>query len=491
MLLPAGVSSSDFYYILPELVLTAGALIVLVADVLMPRRHEVLAGVTIAALVATLVAVLQFRGVHVEIAHGLMAVDGFGTFFKVLFIVAAILTVLMSVHYLEIEGASPGEYFFLILCATLGMMVMAGGIDLITIFIGLETMAVSFYILVGFIKPNPRSNEAAVKYFLLGAFSLGILLYGMSLMYGMSGTTNLRAMSALFAGQERDPRLVLAVILVVAGIGFKVAAVPFHMWAPDVYEGAPTPVTAFLSVGSKAASFAMLLRIFMEGLPAMSSDWRLLFEVLAIVTMTVGNLAALTQTNVKRMLAYSSIAHAGYLLIGVVAGTARGITAILVYLFVYSFMQLGAFAIVILLRRKDVVGDELKDFSGLAFRNPFAAFAMLLFMLSLGGIPPTAGFMGKFWLFSAAIDSGYVWLAVIGVLNSAISIYYYLRIVVFMYLKKETSGSEPTSNPALTLTLAVAIFATLALGVYPRLLFEVADRSAHALGVGGVTAAIR
>ena len=489
--MPPGISLSDFYYILPELVLTAGALVLLVADVLMPRRHAALAGVAVAALVATAVAVLQFRGVRVEVAHGLMAVDGFGTFFKLLFIGAAILTVLMSVRYLEVEGASPGEYYFLILCSTLGMMVMVGAIDLITTFIGLETMAVSFYILAGFIKPNQRSNEAAVKYFLLGAFSLGILLYGMSLMYGMSGTTNLRVMSALFSGQERDPRLVLAVILVVAGIGFKVAAVPFHMWAPDVYEGAPTPVTAFLSVGSKAASFAMLLRIFLEGLPAMSADWRLLFEVLAILTMTVGNVAAVTQTNLKRMLAYSSIAHAGYILIGVVAGTPRGVTAILVYLFVYTFMQMGAFAVIILMRREDVAGDEIQDFSGLAFRNPWAAFAMLIFMLSLGGIPPTAGFMGKFWLFSAAIESGYVWLAVIGVLNSAISLYYYLRIVVFMYLKKETTGSEPVMTPALTLTLAVAIIATLLLGVYPRLLFEVADRSAHAIGVGGITASIR
>jgi NADH-quinone oxidoreductase subunit N len=284
---------------------------------------------------------------------------------------------------------------------------------------------------------------------------------------------------------------VLAVILVVAGMGFKIAAVPFHMWAPDVYEGAPTPVTAFLSVGSKAASFAMLLRIFAEGLTAMSADWRLLFEALAIVTMTVGNVAAVTQTNVKRMLAYSSIAHAGYVLIGVVAGTARGITAVLVYLMIYSFMQLGAFAVVVMLRRQDVVGDELKDFSGLAFRSPFGAFAMLLFMLSLGGIPPTAGFMGKFWLFGAAIESGYIWLAVIGVLNSAISLYYYLRIVVFMYLKKETTGSEPRTSPAIALTLAAAIVATLILGIYPRALFEAADRSAHALGVGGVSAAIR
>jgi NADH-quinone oxidoreductase subunit N len=497
--MPAGLSTSDFYYILPELVLTSGALLLLIVDVMLPKtqravlrqaqdgpersRGTVLAWVTLIVIGATMVSLVPFESTHVEVAHGLLAVDRFALFFKILFLVAAGITVLMSVPYLAIEGASPGEYYFLILCATLGMMIVAGGIDLITIFIGLETMTVSFYILAGFIKPSQRSNEAAVKYFLLGAFSVGILLYGMSLMYGLSGTTNLRVMASAFVGQERDPRLVLAVILVVAGVGFKIAAVPFHMWAPDVYEGAPTPITAFLSVGSKAASFAMLLRIFVEGLPAMSADWRLLFYVLSVVTMTVGNFAALTQTNLKRMLAYSSIAHAGYVLIGVVAGTARGVTATLIYLLIYSFMQLGAFAVIVLLRRADEVGDELKDFSGLAFRNPFAAFAMLIFMLSLGGIPPTAGFMGKLWLFGAAIDAGYYWLAVIGVLNSAVSLYYYIRVVVFMYLKKETIGSEPRTRPTLALALAVAIVATLVLGVYPRLLFEVAEASARTLGV--------
>ena len=490
--MPPGISTSDFYYILPELVITAGALLVLVADVLLPRAQRgALGWVTLGVLAATLYALTPFRSTHVEVAHGLMAVDQFGLFFKAVFLVAAAITAMMSMRYLEIEGASPGEYYFLILCATLGMMVMAGGIDLITIFIGLETMAVSFYILAGFIKPNQRSNEAAVKYFLLGAFSLGILLYGMSLMYGLSGTTNLRVMAPLFVGQERDPRLVLAVILVVAGVGFKIAAVPFHMWAPDVYEGAPTPVTAFLSVGSKAASFAMLLRIFIEGLPSMSADWRLLFYVLSVITMTVGNIAAVSQSNIKRMLAYSSIAHAGYLLIGVVVGTERGVTAMLVYLLIYSFMQLGAFAVVVLLRRQDVIGDELKDFSGLHVRHPFVAFAMLLFMLSLGGIPPTAGFMGKFWLFGAAIDAGYYGLAVIAVLNSAVSLYYYVRIVVFMYLKKETIGSEPVSSPSLTVVLAVAVVATLALGIYPRLLFELADASAKTLGAAGLSATLR
>jgi NADH-quinone oxidoreductase subunit N len=489
--MPPGLSASDFYYILPELVLTSGALVVLIADVLLPRGSKALAWVTLLVIGATLASLAPFAHTHAEVAHGLLAVDQFALFFKIVFLGAAALTVLMSIRYLEIEGASPGEYYFLILCATLGMMIMAGGIDLITIFVGLETMAVSFYILAGFIKPNQRSNEAAVKYFLLGAFSLGILLYGMSLMYGLSGTTNLRTMAIAFAGQESDPRLVLAVILVVAGVGFKIAAVPFHMWAPDVYEGAPTPVTAFLSVGSKAASFAMLLRIFLEGLPSMNASWRLLFEGLAIATMTVGNLAALTQTNLKRMLAYSSIAHAGYLLIGVVVGTTRGVTAMMIYLLIYSFTQIGAFIIIVIMQRQDVVGDELKDFSGLHARHPFAAFAMLVFMLSLGGIPPTAGFMGKLWLFGAAIDAGYVWLAVIAVLNSAISLYYYIRIVVFMYVKPQGAGSEVKTTPSLGIALAVAVFATIALGVYPRLLFELAEMSARTLGVAAATAAIR
>jgi NADH-quinone oxidoreductase subunit N len=285
-------------------------------------------------------------------------------------------------------------------------------------------------------------------------------------------------------------------------MGFKIAAVPFHMWAPDVYEGAPTPITAFLSVGSSAASFAMLLRIFVESLPAMrisavgamagpAIGWSTLFYVLAVVTMTVGNFAALTQSNLKRMLAYSSIAHAGYLLIGVVAGTTRGFTAMLIYLFVYAFMQLGAFTVIALLRRSDVVGDELKDLNGLFFRQPFAAVAMLLFMLSLGGVPPTAGFMGKFWLFSAAIESGYVWLAVIGVLNSAVSLYYYIRIVVFMWLKNEPTGSAPTTSPALAVALVVAVVATLGLGMYPQPLFQFAEASAATLGVSSITQSLR
>jgi NADH-quinone oxidoreductase subunit N len=483
-----GINVYDFFLILPELVLTAGALILLVVDVLAPRQRRLLAGVTLATIAATMVALWIVGDAHAEVARGLVAVDGFALFFKVLFLIGAAFTVLMSVRYLEVEGANSGEYFFLVLCATLGMMFMAGGTDLVTLFIGLETMAVAFYILVGFLKPSRRSNEAAVKYFLLGAFSLGLLLYGMSIMYGLSGTTNLRSIATALAGQERDPRLMLAVILVAAGMGFKIAAVPFHMWAPDVYEGAPTPITAYLSVGSKAASFAMLLRIFGEGLPSVSADWRVIFYILSIVTMTVGNIAALTQSNIKRMLAYSSIAHAGYILIGVIAGTERGVTAALIYLMVYAFMQMGAFAVVAMLRRQGVLGEDLKDLSGLHVRHPLAAFAMLLFMLSLGGIPPTAGFMGKFWLFGAAIDADYVWLAVIGVLNSAVSLYYYIRVVVFMYLKDAEVVSAERPDPSLVFVLGVAVIATILIGIYPQPLFTFAESSARTLGVAGATA---
>ena len=487
--MPEGFSALDFYYILPELVLTGGAMLLLLLTVLVPRRDTLLLWTALVTLAATLAVVFSFAGLDVTASRGLLAIDGFAAFFKVVVLLSAALTLLMSAPYLRVEGIQAGEYYFLILCATLGMMFMASGVDLITLFIGLETMAVSFYVLVGFLKPNPRSNEAAVKYFLLGAFSLGILLYGMSLLYGETGTTSLAGIAEALRGRETSPVLVLALILVAAGMGFKIAAVPFHMWAPDVYEGAPTPVTAFLSVGSKAASFAMLLRIFVEGLPALGEEWSLLFAGLAVVTMTVGNIAALTQSNLKRMLAYSSIAHAGYLLIGVVVRTERGVAAMLLYLGVYLFMQLGAFAVVAAMRRGDVIGDELKDLNGLSKRSPMAAFAMLFFMLSLGGIPPTAGFIGKVWLFGAAIDAGFIGLAVVAVANSALSIYYYLRVVVFMWINEEESaGSAITIGPAMTVALGVLLLGTVVLGLYPEPLFKQAEAAARTLQ--GITASV-
>ena len=487
-----GFSSLDFYYIRPELVLAGGAMLLLLLSVLTPRSDRLLLGTALATVLATLVALGPLASLDATAARGLLAIDGFAVFFKVVVLLSAALTLLMSAPYLRVEGIRAGEYYFLILCAALGMMFMASGVDLITLFIGLETMAVSFYVLVGFLKPNPRSNEAAVKYFLLGGFSLGILLYGMSLLYGATGTTSLEGIAAALRGQEVSLVLVLAVILVGAGMGFKIAAVPFHMWAPDVYEGAPTPVTAFLSVGSKAASFAMLLRIFMVGLPALAAEWSLLFYALAVVSMTVGNIAALTQSNLKRMLAYSSIAHAGYLLIGVVVGTERGVTAMLVYLGVYLFMQLGAFAVVAAMRRGDIIGDELKDLNGLSKRSPMAAFALLVFMLSLGGIPPTAGFMGKVWLFGAAIDAEFYWLAVIAVANSALSIYYYIRVVVFMWINQdEAVGSPIVIGPAMRLALGVALVGTLVFGLYPQFLFEQAEAAARTLQAITATVAVR
>ncbi len=502
--MPPGFSAADFYYLLPEVVVTLGAMLVLVADVLMPRpatgsddapsaADRLLMWLSLAVLLGAGASLLPAAGQNLTIAKGLLAIDGFSTFFKLLFLGAAALTVLMSPAYLRVERARPGEYYFLVLCATLGMMILAAAIDLITIFIGLETMALSFYVLAGFLRPSRRSNEAAVKYFVLGAFSLGLLLYGMSLLYGLTGTTHLRSISTALASQGGGPMLLLAVTLLIAGVGFKIAAVPFHMWAPDVYEGAPTPITGFLSVGSKAASFAMLLRIFIEGLPAFRVEglgmlfgepfgWRAFFYVLAVLTMTVGNVAALTQGNTKRMLAYSSIAHAGYVLIGVVAGPPRGVEAALFYLMVYAFMQLGAFAVIAMLRRRDVIGDELKDLTGLSATHPGAAIAMLIFMLSLGGIPPTAGFMGKLWIFAAAIDAGYIGLAVIGVLNSALSLYYYVRIVVFMWIREAEGAPALPLTPTLAAALVVSVAGTVLLGLYPGPLFDLASVSSAALG---------
>ena len=480
--MPAGFTAADFYNILPEIVLTVGALLVLVIDLVLKDRDDVTLSATLGTLLVTTGVLFSFVGVDTTASRGLLAIDGFATLFKFIFLFTAAVTVLMSSSYLKVEGVRAGEYYFLILCATLGMMFMASGVDLITLFIGLETMAVSFYILTGFLKPNQRSNEASVKYYLLGAFSTGILLYGMSLLYAVSGSTRLSEIAAAVGTQGNSGLVILAVILVGAGMAFKIAAVPFHMWAPDVYEGAPTPITAYLSVGSKAAAFAMLLRIFVEGLPTIAADWQLFFWWLAVLTMTVGNIAALTQSNIKRMLAYSSIAHSGYVLIGIVAGTSRGWTAAIVYLVVYAFMQLGAFAIVTMLRRRDVVGDELKDLSGLYSRSPMAAIAMLVFMLSLGGIPPTAGFMGKIWIFGAAIDQGFVSLAVIGVVNSAISLFYYIRVVVFMWIKDEVMGSEITIGPAMATALCVTLVGSILFGIYPQPLFEQAQAAAATLG---------
>lgn len=406
------------------------------------------------------------------------ALDGFAIFFKIVILLSAALTILLSVRYLDFERIQEGEYYALILFSVVGMMFMASGLDFILIYIGLELMALSVYILVGFIKWNRKSNEAALKYFLLGAFSSGILLYGISLVYGICGTTNLEGIRiAIERGIENELILETGVIFILVGMAFKIAAVPFHMWTPDAYEGAPTSITAFISTGPKAAAFAILLRIFIHGFMDLQDDWTLLLALLAVASMTLGNITAISQDNIKRMLAYSSIAHAGYALMGLVAVGAAygdsqtrafGLTSVILYMLIYTFMNMGAFGFVVFLRREQFLGDRLEDYSGLAKRSGLAAFIMLVFMLALAGIPATAGFIGKWWLFGAAIKANYIWLAVAAIINSAISLYYYLRVVVYMYMHEPAEEGKFSPPFGVVCTLAVAIFFIFLIGLYPN-----------------------
>jgi NADH-quinone oxidoreductase subunit N len=398
----------------------------------------------------------------------MFVLDPFGNFFKLLLYAAAAMTILFSMSYLKREGIDLGEYHAFILLATCGMMILVSSSDLITVFLGLELTSISFYILAGFKRFEAKSLEASAKYFILGSFSSAILLFGISLLYGLSGTTNLEALSQHLRGDETaNPGFILATILLVVGFGFKVAIVPFHMWTPDVYEGAPTPVTAFLSVGSKAASFAVFLRVFVDALGGIQSDWRPLLILLAVVTIVLGNVVALVQTHIKRMLAYSSIAHAGYALIGLIVGDRIGIMSLMVYMLTYVFMTLGAFGVVMLLRRGEVEGDEIDDFAGLAGKNRLAAFAMLIFMFSLAGIPPTAGFIAKFYVFMAAVNAHLIWLVVLAVIFSAVSAYFYLRVVMVMYMKEPDGAVQVIAPPAAVIALAVAAAAVLVIGIYP------------------------
>jgi NADH-quinone oxidoreductase subunit N len=389
---------------------------------------------------------------------------------KYLVLIATILTVLLSVRFIEEGKYRATEYYALLLFATSGMLFMAGGYSLLSIWISLETMALASYILAGYFKREVRSSEAAMKYFILGAMSSGILLYGISLLYGAAGTLRLDVLSQNLAiAAAQGNRLVpLGWLLLAAGLFFKISAVPFHIWTPDVYVGAPTPVTGYLAVASKAASFAILLRIFYEGLGSLKPDWQAIVAVVAAATMIWGNLAALTQDNVKRMLAYSSIAHAGYILIGVLAVNLIGLWSVVFYLLAYTFITLGAFGTVILLERKEYAGETVGDYAGLSRRSPFLAAMMLLFMVALTGIPPTGGFVGKVYLFAAAVQAGWTWVAVIGVLTSAISLYYYFRIVVYMYQRDSTATTPtPLSSPAIVGAIALCALVTLLMGVYP------------------------
>ena len=482
---------AQFVPFIPEIFLAIASFVLLVLGITMGRRSLKPLGLTaIASLIVTGILVWVFgrpEGGPDVILGGMLVIDSFAVYFKLLVLVAGMLTIGLATGFLERFRYGGGEFSALVLTATLGMFVMASGVNLASLYVGLELMALSVYVLVGYCKLEVKSNEGAVKYFVLGAMSSGVLLYGISLVYGSLGTLDLMEIqTALKAAPQDNLVLMMGIVLIAFGMLFKVAAVPFHVWTPDAYEGAPTPVTAFISVAPKAAAFAMFLRLFAGALAPEIGHWRSVLWLAAAMTMIFGNVAALSQDNVKRMLAYSSIAHAGYALMGIVAGTAYGTWSVLMYMLVYTFMNLGAFGLVVLLETRGYAGETITDWAGLSKRAPAAAAAMVIFLLSLAGIPPTGGFMGKLYVFAAAINAGYVWLAVIGVLMSAVSLYYYFRIVVQMYLvegEEADAGAEMATDRWAGTVVLICALVILAIGIYPAPVVGWAQGGLNALGL--------
>jgi NADH-quinone oxidoreductase subunit N len=506
---------------MPEAILTLFACAALVLDVMLPRnRKRVVAWVSLAGIGFAFVSLLILysdivsKGASRTAFYDMIVLDSYAVVFKLIFLIGAALSILLSIKYLDVEGEQRGEYYSLILFSVIGMMFMASGVDLLTLFISLELMAISVYILVGYFRRDQKSNEASMKYFLLGAFSSGVLLYGISMVYGLTGSTNLAKIAAalpIVASPQFNPfgaqtapdmryLLLMSMILMAAGMFFKVAAVPFHMWAPDAYEGAPTSITAFMSVGVKAASFAMFGRLFLYGLPDLRGSiagdaannipglpgWAVLLGVVSAITIVWGNLGALTQNNTKRLLAYSSISHAGYTLLGLIAGNQTGYTGFILYLFIYTLMNLGVFGCIIALRRHGIVGDRLEDLNGLMKKAPWLTVMMTIFLLSLGGIPPTAGFIGKFYLFGGLIETGNPWLvrlAILAVLMSVVSLYYYIRFIRAMYIEGETEPQPLTLAPSLRVALVAAAVLVLYLGVFPQRLIDLTQKAATSQGL--------
>ena len=477
---------ADLVTILPELIVVSVACLLLVLDPITPsNRKDLLAWMSVATLGVCFIVTAGSMGDRVSAFSDLVVVDGYASFWKLLLYVVSAMTILLSIGYLKEERIDLAEFYGFVLLSLTGMMIMVSGADLLVIYLGIELMSISLYVLAGFKRFEAKSIESSAKYFILGAFSSGLLLYGISLIFGAAGSTRLVEIAAAVDARGLDDSLILiALMLVIVGFGFKVAAVPFHMWTPDVYQGAPTSVTAFMAVASKAASFGAFLRVMLEGFGGMKPNWSGLILGVCILTLILGNLVAIVQTNVKRMLAYSSIAHAGYALIGLVvagwvgtgaaAGTgvsAKGVSSMMLYLAVYSFMTLGAFSMVAILRRGGEEGEDLDDFTGLAKRHRGAAFLMLLFMVSLAGIPPTAGFIGKFYLFMAAVNAGLTWLAVVGLIFAAVSAFYYLRVVMVMYMREPSPDQEGETrlalSPTATVVLALAVAGVVLFGLYP------------------------
>lgn len=465
----------------PLLLLCGASLLVLLADLFSAGRNPRRLGwICLLGLGATAFASVSLWNVELTTLGGTLAVDRFGIFFTVLLCGATALTVLMSMSYLEQTEIRTGDYYTLLLFASVGMVLMATAADLLVIFIGLEVMSIAAYALAGMQRSRPQSNEAALKYFLLGAFASGFLLFGIALLFGATGATTLGEIATRLDGRTfaDEPLWIAGTALLLVGFAFKVALVPFHAWTPDVYEGAPTSVTAFMAVGVKAAAFAAFARMFLGTFADAADSWNVLLWILAALTMTVGNVIAVVQTNVKRMLAYSSIAHAGYLLVGFVVGGPEGGAALLFYLIVYSLMTMGAFAVLVAVGRSEGPLENLDDYAGIGLRNPLLGMAMVVFMLSLAGIPPLGGFFGKFYLFRAAIDAGYVGLVIIGVLNSAVSVYYYVAIIVRMYMMEgEVTAPPMRLRPHVALAVLITLAATVAVGLLPSTLLSVASTS--------------
>lgn len=482
------ISLTDLTPIFPEIIVLLTACTVLLVDLFATNKNRsmTLALTTIIGLFLAMLLEIQLHGKDIVGFYGTVVADDFSILFEFIYMSVAIVTVFVSRHYISENEMNFGEYYVLLLTAVSGMMFMTSGLDLLVIFIGLEVMSISSYILVGMKRKVAVANEAALKYLLLGAFSTGFLLYGISLLYGATGSTLLPVIIAeIQKNGSGNPLVIVGIALVVVAMSFKIAIVPFHMWTPDVYTGAPTPVTGFLSGAAKAAGFAVFIRILMTGIPIEGANWENLFWTLAVLTMTVGNLMALRQNEVKRMLAYSSIAHAGYVLVAITVGSTSAISGVIFYSCAYALMGTGAFGI-LTIRDAGRLPTTFDDLAGYGKRNPTLALLMSLFIFSLVGLPLTGGFIGKFQIFSAALQEGWIWLTVIGILNSALSVYYYLRVVMFMYMREgalpdgTVVSSGNTSRFALTGLLLTAL-AVVYLGIFPDQILELASLSILAL----------
>ncbi len=462
------LSTNDWLSILPVLILSVWAMVLLIIELFLPKERSSLIGwLSMIGIVGAMAACMALSANRLSGFSGMVVLDPMAAFISLVGLLATLLTVWASLNYIRDRGIERGEYYALLLFSTSGIMLMAQANNLIVVFLGLELLSIPLYILAGFARPQPESEEAAIKYFLLGAFATGFLVYGIALVYGATGTTDLAQIAQVAQTGKNATLLLVGAGLIIVGLGFKVAAVPFHMWTPDVYEGAPTPITGFMSVGAKAAGFAALLRVLLFGLGAVRLDWMPVLAILSALTMILGNVVALTQTNLKRMLAYSSIAHAGYMLMGLAAGTSAGLSAVLFYLLAYTFTNIGAFAVLTALAQGKGEDQTFPQYAGLSRKHPWLTVVMAFFMLSLTGIPPAGGFIGKYYLFLAAVDANLGWLVMIGVLTSVISAFFYLRVIVDMTMREPERETPSSIYPALVTTLAVTALGTLVLGVWP------------------------